>query len=121
MISHSKDARNTPHKIADTSYRRNANLYSSIMGKATKQSIFGSTQAASTQRPIRTARISTHGDKHRAKHGPINFTNEVTSDHRASHNNTASLLQATRFNSTSSKPSHLAAHQNNRAKANHSS
>lgn len=32
-----------PHKMADTTFRRNANLYSSIMGKSTRNSIRAST------------------------------------------------------------------------------
>ena len=41
----------SPHKNADTSYRRNAQLYSSIMGKSTRNSI----------RPSTTDTAATHG------------------------------------------------------------
>ena len=38
----------TKMTIPDTSYRRNANLYSSIMGKNTKRSLCVSTEGASS-------------------------------------------------------------------------
>ena len=58
VLSSIQTARYKEHKNVDTSYRRNANLYSSIMGTNTKRSINASTDEASMQQQNKGAALS---------------------------------------------------------------